>query len=191
MARRVSEISNPNELLVWEMRQRQVDAALAPLDRLAREMEGSWGYRRLQSLAAPDLAVKFESAKQKLDEAIKAQDADAVAQRAAILMRGWQALAKAAQEQGHEPLGHGMWQAKSGGRTYTVVLVREDADAPALSASEPGTVVSVEELLVCWRNRYESSGVAKVKDAFPGASVVDERPRTGKPLPRGGDELPF
>ena len=71
MARRVAEIDSPNEMLVWEMRQRQVDAALAPLDRLAREMEGAWGYRRLQSLASPDLAVKFESARQKLDEAIK------------------------------------------------------------------------------------------------------------------------
>jgi hypothetical protein len=191
MSRRISEISNPNEMLVWEMRQRQVDAALAPLDRLAREMEGAWGYRRLQSLASPDLAVKFESARQKLDEAIKAQDADAVAKRAEILMRGWQALAKAAGEQGHAPLGEGIWQAKSGGRTYTVVLVREDADAPALSAAEPETVVCVEELLVCWQNRYESTGVAKAKDAFPGASVVDERPRTGKALPRGGDEIPF
>jgi len=189
MARRVADIDSPNEMLVWEMRQRQVDAALAPLDRLAREMEGAWGYRRLQSLASPDLAVKFESARQKLDEAIKAQDADAVAKRAEILMRGWQALAKAAGEQGHTPLGEGIWQAKSGGRTYTVVLVREDADAPALSAAEPDTVVSVEELLVCWRNRYESTGVAKAKDAFAGASVTDERPR--RPLPRNGDEIPF
>ena len=115
MARRVAEIDSPNEMLVWEMRQRQVDAALAPLDRLAREMEGAWGYRRLQSLASPDLAVKFESARQKLDEAIKAQDADAVAKRAEILMRGWQALAKTAGEQGHAPLGEGIWQAKSGG----------------------------------------------------------------------------
>ncbi len=187
MSRRISEISNPNEMLVWEMRQRQVDAALAPLDRLAREMEGAWGYRRLQSLASPDLAVKFESARQKLDEAIKAQDADAVAKRAEILMRGWQALAKAAGEQGHAPLGEGIWQAKSGGRTYTVVLVREDADAPALSAAEPDTVGSVAELLVCWRNRYESVG--RVKAAFPGATVSDERPRTR--LPRGGDEIPF
>jgi hypothetical protein len=188
MARRVAEISNQNEMLVWEMRQRQVDAALVPLDRLAREMEGAWGYRRLQSLAAPELAVKFESARQKLDEAIKAQDADTVAQRAAILMRGWQALAKAATDAGHTPLGQGMWQAKSGGKTFTVVLVREDVDAPALSAAEPATVVCVEELLVCWQNRYESVG--KVKDAFPGASVVDERPAT-RPLKRNGDELPF
>lgn len=191
MARRVADIDSPNEMLVWEMRQRQVDAALAPLDRLAREMEGAWGYRRLQSLASPDLAVKFESARQKLDEAIKAQDADAVAKRAEILMRGWQALAKSAGEQGHTPLGDGIWQAKSGGRTYTVVLVREDADAPALSAAEPDTVVSVEELLVCWQNRYESVG--KVKVEFPGASVTDERPRTASAgrLPRRGDELPF
>jgi len=60
-----------------------------------------------------------------------------------------------------------------------------------LSAAEPGTVVCVEELLVCWQNRYE--GVGKVKDAFPGATVTDERPRTGGKgrLPRGGDELPF
>ena len=187
MSRRISEISNPNEMLVWEMRQRQVDAALAPLDRLAREMEGAWGYRRLQSLASPDLAVKFESARQKLDEAIKAQDTDEVAKRAAIMIRGWQALEKLAVDAGHTPLGQGLWQAKSGGKTFTVALIREDVDAPALSAAEPGTVVCVEELLVCWQNRYE--GVGKVKDAFPGATVSDERPRTR--LPRGGDEIPF
>jgi len=87
-----SEIRTPNDLMVWEMRQRQVDAALVPLDRVAREFEGKWGYRRLQSLASPELAVKFEGARQKLDEAIKAQDTDEVAKRAAIMIRGWQAL---------------------------------------------------------------------------------------------------
>ena len=38
-----SEIRTPNDLMVWEMRQRQVDAALVPLDRVAREFEGKWG----------------------------------------------------------------------------------------------------------------------------------------------------
>ena len=191
MARRVADIGSPNEMLVWEMRQRQVNAALEPLDRLAREMEGRWGYRRLMSVAAPELAVKFEKAKQKLDEAIKAQDADEVAKRATVMVRGWQALEQAAVDAGHTPLGQGIWQAKSGGKTYTVVLVREDVDAPALSAADPATVVCVDELLVCWQNRYESVG--KVKVEFPGASVTDERLRTASVgrLPRRGDELPF
>ena len=187
MARRVADIGSPNELLVWEMRQRQVNAALDPLDRVAREYEGKWGYRRLQSLASPELAVKFEGARQKLEEAIKAQDTDEVVKRAAIMIRGWQALEKAAVDAGHTPLGQGLWQDKSGGKTFTVALIREDVDAPALSAAEPETVVCVEELLVCWQNRYE--GVGKVKAAFPGATVSDERPRTR--LPRGGDEIPF
>ena len=191
MSRRVLDVATPNELMVYEMRQRQVMAALEPLDRKAREIEGAWGYRRLASLAAPDLAVKFEKAKQKLDEAVKANDADAVAERAAVMLRGWAALEKAALDAGHTPLGQGRWQAKSGGKTYTVVLVREDLDAASLSAEDASTVVCVEELLVCWQNRYE--GVGKIKDAFPGARVVDERPRTGAAgrLPRGGDELPF
>ena len=49
-----------------------MNAALAPLDRIAADMERTWGVDRLIGLVSPDTAHRFAQAKRKLDLAIRA-----------------------------------------------------------------------------------------------------------------------
>ena len=48
--------------------------ALKPLDKVAAELEAKWGIEHLQSLVSPDLAMRFERARQQLDDAIAELD---------------------------------------------------------------------------------------------------------------------
>ena len=70
--------------------------ALKPLDKVAAELEAKWGIEHLQSLVSPDLAMRFERARQQLDDALETDDPELTAQKAAALIRGWRALDKAA-----------------------------------------------------------------------------------------------
>jgi hypothetical protein len=174
--------------LVWVEQAEAVTEALRPLDRIAVEMEGKWGAGRLTRLVTPEIAARFGSAKDKLNEAIRSNDGDEVAKRAAVLIRGWQALDKAATEAGCEALPLRTVGVKHEGRSYVVAWDRGDVHKAATLSDDPGRVVTVHELLVAWeamRDRMNGEAVAEVKRAFPGAEVVRAS------IPRGGDELPF
>ena len=43
-----------------------MNAAINSLDQVARDMEQRWGYGTLERLASPDLAAKFEMARESL-----------------------------------------------------------------------------------------------------------------------------
>jgi hypothetical protein len=70
-----------------------VAKALAPLDKVAVQMERKWGSaERLASLVSPEMAAKFGSAQDKLNLAIRMNDSEAVPAKVAVMIRGWQAL---------------------------------------------------------------------------------------------------
>ena len=168
---------------VWIEQAEAVTDALRPLDRIAVEMEGKWGVGRLVRLVTPDMAARFGSAKDKLNEAIRSNDGQAVANRAAIMIRGWQALDKAATEAGCEALPLRTVAVQHNGRAYVVAWDGGDVHKAAKLSRTPENVVSVHELLVAYealRNRLDG-----VKQAFPGAEVVRAT------LSPGGDALPF
>ena len=169
--------------LVWIEQAEAVTEALRPLDRVAVEMEGKWGVGRLVRLVSPELAARFGSAKDKLNDAIRANDGESVANRAAVLIRGWQALDKAATETGCEALPLRTIAVQHNGRAYVVAWDNGDVHKAAKLSRTPENVVSVHELLVAYealRNRLDG-----VKQAFPGAEV------TRVSIPPGGDALPF
>ena len=168
---------------VWIEQAEAVTEALRPLDRIAVEMEGKWGVGRLQRLVTPEIAARFGSAKDKLNDAIRANDGESVANRAAVLIRGWQALDKAATDAGCEALPLRTIAVQHNGRSYVIAWDGADVHKAAKLSRAPENVVSVHELLVAYealRNRIDG-----VKQAFPGAEVV----RVSIPL--GGDALPF
>jgi hypothetical protein len=169
--------------LVWVEQSEAVTEALRPLDRIAVEMEGKWGAGRLTRLVSPEIAARFGSAKDKLNDAIRANDGEAVANRAAVLIRGWQALDKAATEAGCETLPLRTVAVQHEGRAYVVAWDRADVHKAAKLSRAPENVLTVHELLIA----YEAlkSKVDGVKQAFPGAEVVRAR------LSPDGDALPF
>jgi hypothetical protein len=168
---------------VWVEQSQAVTEALRPLDRIAVEMESKWGVGRLPRLVPPDMAARFGSARDKLNEAIRSNEGDEVAKRAAVMTRGWQALDKAATEAGCEALPLRTVGVKHEGRSYVVAWDRADVHKAASLSDAPENVVTVNELLVA----YEAlrAKIEGVKQAFPGAEVVRAA------LPPGGDDCPF
>lgn len=163
-----------------------VSEALKPLDRVAVEMEAKWGVGRLPRLVAPDIAARFGSAKDKLNAAIRSNDSEEVAKRAAILIRGWQALDQAATQAGAEALTLRAIGIKHEGIGYEIVYDRGDVHKVARLSDTPDRVLTVHELLTAWlvvKNRIH--GIEAAKRAFPGAEV------TRVALGAAGDDLPF
>lgn len=148
-----------------------VQEALEPLDRVAVEMEGKWGVGRLPRLVTPDMAAKFASARQKLDEAIRANDLDAVVAKASVMIRGWKALDQAATEAGHKTHPEAVWSKLHRGTTYTIVLDRADVSKVAKDSKHPATVVTLDELLVVWDDFQGRRVIEETKTLFPGATV--------------------
>lgn len=169
--------------LVWVEQAEAVCEALRPLDRIAVEMESRWGVGRLPRLVTPELAAKFGSARDKLNEAIRANDGDAVAAKAAVLIRGWQALDKAATDAGCEALPLRTVGVKHNGRAYVIAWDRADVHQAAKLSPAPENVVSVHELLIAYETL--KAKIDGVKQAFPGAELIRVS------IPPQGDTLPF
>jgi len=166
-----------------------IDAVLARLDTEARRCEGKWGVERLPLLAPPEMGAKFASAQAKLNAAVEAADVAAVVERAAILLRGWQALDAWASDAVNLDVERDevVWGYLHSGKPYKVVLDRSKAHREASRATDPALVVTVAELLTCWEARMDRSPVAAAKAAFPGAAVTAIR-RKSAVL---DDEIPF
>ena len=169
---------------IWREQNESVSRAIQPLDLVAAEVEGLWGYGRLPRLVSPEMAQKFGSAQDRLNAAIKANDGEEVAKRAAVLIRGWRALAEAAEAAGHAPLPEGTWSVAHEGRAFTIVLNRADADAVARHNRSPETVLCIHELLAAWSVLRGREVMEAIKTKFPGSTVqrLDEK---------RGDHLPF
>lgn len=165
-----------------------LSAALSPLDQVAANMEAKWGCDRLPRLVSTDLAARFGSARQKLDEAIRTNDPDLTARRADILIRGWQALDRAATEAGHTSMPPDTWSVRHGDKTYTVVLNRRDHDIVSRLSPEPEHVVTINELLLAWSQWAPSAFAEQVKSHWPGSEARTARSERSEVL---DDEIPF
>jgi hypothetical protein len=123
--------------------------SIMPLDKVAVDMELKWGCERLPQLVSTETALKFGSAKAKLDEAIQANDPQAVAKRADVLIKGWKVLNDEAEANGHKPLSPKIWpHTTDKGFQFAVAQGNPDA-IKALKEDEAlkGVVVySLEEL---------------------------------------------
>ena len=161
--------------------------ALRPLDRVATEMDERWGVDRLATLVSPDTASRFGSAKAKLDTAIKDNnDAAAVAKRASVMIRGWQAMDAEATAAGAVWSDPQAWVWVDD-RDKPHAFVRDTAEAARYGKANPGvTVWTMAEVVrvAASFSEKQADWIANVKDKFPGAAVQ----RVG-PVP--DDDIPF
>ena len=177
---------------ISEAESRAWAAATAALDRVAVDLERTWGVNRLPELVAPDLAAKFATAQEQCDEAIRSGDTAAAAGKATALARGWKALDAAARAAGHQPNDLGaVWTASVEGQAFAVCL--HTADVGATTDRYPGhTAVALQELLRVLMAR-EAAIYRKAKTIWPGAAITAARPASTKPPAnwKAGDDLPF
>ena len=167
-------------------------ASTAVLDRVASDLERTWGVNRLEQLVPADLAARFAVAQEQCDMEIAAGDIEAAAQKAAALARGWKALDAAARAAGHQPNDLGaVWTASVEGQAFAVCL--HTADVGATTDRYPGhTAVALQELLRVLMAR-EAAIYRKAKTIWPGAAITAARPASTKPPAnwKAGDDLPF
>lgn len=144
--------------------------ALQPLDQMVHQMEVRWGANRLPGLVSVETAAKFGAAKAKLDQAIDANDVEAVKKRIAIMLRAWKALSDEAASLGHKGLDPEVWEVcTDDGQRYA--FCRSNAEAWKTSKQMQETrVFSIEEAARLIDMRYQLVG--EVKDVFPDAKVV-------------------
>jgi len=160
----------------------EIMAALAPLDKLARRMEEKWGCGRLTSLVDPELAARFGRAQDKLNEAIRLNDATSIARRVGVVMRGWEALDAAAMDVGADRLPARTIGYQHAGRAWVIVLDPVDYDKARAEHVHGGQVVVLAELIEAYK--IVSGRIAGVLEAFPGAQIrAPSGARLDDPLP--------
>lgn len=150
------------------------DLALAPLDRLAGEMDWKWGIDVLPELVTPEMAAKYGSAVSKLHEAMDEGKPDVVAARVGVCIRGLQAMDAQATEAGAERASMDVWQVELNGQT--VGIMKEGRSWQALQKEMPDVKLwTLREVAVALQF-YAEHGVGKmteeVKSLFPDAEVV-------------------
>lgn len=162
--------------------------ALRPLDAVASRMEEKWGVDRLPDLVTPATASRFGTAKAKLDAALEADDVDAVVHRAAVMIRGWEALDAEATAAGRKPVEVEAWLWRDDNDVPHAFL-RDASDAIRYGKANPGvrcwTMSEIVRVAAAAEER--SSLIGRVKETWPGAEVTDIK-RKNEVL---DDELPF
>tara|TARA_R110000824_G_scaffold35610_2_gene111490 strand:- start:738 stop:1283 length:546 start_codon:yes stop_codon:yes gene_type:complete len=180
--KRPDRISNPasagNETLeaVWH--------ATKVVDELARSMERKWGADRLPTIVAPETAAKFGRAKAQLDQAIIDNDPQATAQKAAAMVRGWQALDAEADRTGQTGVDASkVWHCRHPETDEAFIIAADTPTAAAAVQVSGGTVYSIDEVA---RILGAAAFVNRVKDVAPGAVVEAVRERSDL-----DDRIPF
>ena len=101
------------------------------------------------------------------------------------MTRAWQALDKAATAAGAEPLKPEIWECRLPASGKVVAIVRTEAEARHVVKDRD--CWSLAEIAVLIERLGDD--VREVKAAFPGAAVIDVRPRELEGLL--DDEIPF
>jgi hypothetical protein len=160
------------------------DHAVAPFDRVATEMDRTWGVDRLPELVSPETAGKYGSALAKLNAALDTGNQEDCAARAAVCIRGMQAMDREARAAGHTPMPSGFWMHEQNGDT--IIIAQDNRDWPLIEKMHPGIpIFSLREVA----NALEAYGntVMAVKETFAGSEIKSNSPISRKDME---DEIP-
>ena len=161
-----------------------INAAVKSLDAVARDAEVRWGIGKLESLADPELAVRFEQARVRLNAALNGDDVNEVVARCKDMIRGWKILEKRVSDAGHKPAEFRVWYHKADdGRKYA--FVQDPADARLVD--KDAVAYTLDEIARLIDNKYQT--INNVKDLWPGAEVESSKPKTT--AKEFNDDVPF
>lgn len=147
----------------------ECDYGVAPLDRLAEEMDRKWGIDRLPELVSTELAAKYGSAIAQLNEAIRDQDPERCAHKAAICMKGLHAMDAEAERLGQPKADPGIIECEVDGWKFGIM---QDARAWKASPKALYPVFSLREVGNALKERGANVPIVEAaKIAFPGAEL--------------------
>lgn len=159
------------------------DYALAPLDRLALDMDRKWGIDMLPELVSAETAMKYGSAMTKLNLAIRDNDPAMVRERAEICMRGLVAMDKEAEALGAQRASTDVWEVDIDGEAYGIM--RDGRSWQTVKEQRPNLeLVTLREVGIALQYWHKNRMVKSVKENFPDADFIT----TNKSL---DDEIPF
>lgn len=153
-------------------------------DALAIEMEAKWGCDRLRLLVPTEMREKFDRQRYLMNQAIWHGDLESVRRESGRMVKAWRALDRLATEAGKATLPKDVWELTlSDGRVAAIV---PDNIRARMVISE-GRMVDVYTLDEIGRLLEGYPGLAKIKQAFPGATVTAVRRSVEDPLEAVGD----
>lgn len=161
----------------------ETKAVISAHDMIAREMEMKWGVERLERLVDEPLAAKFNSQRDKFNDALHKNDDDAIQKHGAAMKRAYVALDKVATEMGARQIDpNDYWEMKH--PRVPGLIIRFVRAAEEMPKEQPDNVayVCAEELI-----DFVPPMVIQVKNTFPGAKVTDMTREETQP----DDPIPF
>ena len=164
----------------------RVGKIIESVDHLASDLELKWGPGRLRLLVDEQLRGKFDRQRSKFNDAVWSFDDRQIDKHAAAMRRAWQALDRAAEEAGAEPLDPDVFETTlDDGRV--IAVARNSAEA-WVAAHRLGRDVSVWSMSEIARLIDGYPELVDIKTHWPGAAVKAVR----TPLPdKLDDEVPF
>jgi len=150
------------------------DMAVAPLDRLAEQMDATWGTDRLPELVSPETAAKYGSAMARLNAALAENDPAEVQLRAEVVMRGLTAMDAEARKLGATAASTDVWEVELNGEV--VGIMRDGRNWKAIKAQRPDlrlvTLREVAVALQAYDQTVAGAATKAVSNAFGEQSEV-------------------
>lgn len=167
------------------------DYAVAPVDQRARQMDKKWGVDRLPELVSPVTAQKFGSALARLNAALDATDPDEALARAAVVIRGLDAMDAEAEAAGAPQASPHVIQAEVDGWRFGILT--DAAFWPAAQEAHPGlTLFSLREIAVAMRTMQMHHPMIEEAKKIGGAEIIAIKPKLDAAFwDDGGDDIPL
>jgi len=163
------------------------DYALAPVDRMAIEMDKKWGIDVLPELVSISMSQKYGSAVAKMNAAVEAGDPEECKKRAEVVVRGMQAMDAEAERVGAQRASTDVWEVEVNGKVYGVM--RDGRSWRTIKEQRPELeLLTMREVALAyqfWQESKIEEFEQAAKKSFPGAEVVNI---TGKTF---DDPIPF
>lgn len=162
------------------------DYAVAPVDRLAIEMDKKWGIDMLPELVSVQTAQKFGSAMAKMNQAIEDNDVEECRKRCEVVLRGLHAMDKEATLSGAHRASEDVWEVEIDGQLFGIMkdgrswrtIKEKRPELELLTLREVG--LAYKWFRENWMGELEKAA----KQSFPGAEMTDIKAKTfDDPIP--------
>ena len=162
------------------------DYALAPVDRLAIEMDRKWGIDRLPELVDVEMAQKYGSAVAKMNAAVEAGDVEECRKRCEVVVRGLQAMDAEAERVGAQKACTDVWEVEIDGKLFGIM--RDGRGWRAIKEQRPELeLLTLREVALAYkyfREHWMGELEKAAKQSFPGAEMIDIKGKTfDDPIP--------
>jgi len=162
------------------------DYALAPVDRLAIEMDEKWGIDMLPELVSVETAQKYGSAVAKMNAAVEDGDVEECKLRCEVVIRGLKAMDAEAERLGAQRASKDVWEVEIEGKLFGIMkdgrawraIKKQRPELELLTLREVGLAYS------WFRDNWAGELEKAAKQSFPGAEMIDIKGKTfDDPIP--------